>query len=227
MSIDLEQAIVLLVLVVPGFIVTTMHRAFGTKSYDAQFEWFVVSVIQSVFLNFITLIFFVSTNLVQIVSYEEALKHLPKTPIGDLFIYIFTVYIAGALWGGITGKWQQTSLRSLAKVLRITRYAPNPSVWDRLFDVQVPKGKERIWVYTKTADATEIFGRLRHSSETVAQDKPIELYISPYYVKTNDMWKKPSIFSEENCSDGMYMKLTDEKYIQFYFKDENWRPDIG
>jgi len=227
MSIDFEQMLVLLVLVIPGFIVTSMHRAFGTKSYENQFEWFVVSVIQSIFLNILTLMFFVNLNLIHIVNYEEAIKKLPQVPIDQLLFYIFSVYLVGAVWGAVTGKWQQTSLRSLAKALKITKYAPNPSVWDRLFEVQIPEGKERIWVYTKAADATEIFGRLRHSSEIVAQDKPIELYISPYFVKTNGDWHIPSMSSNENCSDGIYIKLTDEQYIQFYFKGDDWSPEIA
>lgn len=227
MSIDLEQALVLLVLVIPGFIVTSMHRAFGIKIYGAQFEWFVVSVAQSIFLNFVTLVVFVSFDLIQISTYEEVIKKLPKTSIDELLIYILSVYFVGAIWGGITGKWQQTSLRSLANFLKITKYAPNLSVWDRLFDVQVPDGKKRIWVYTKTSDSTEIFGRLRHSSEIVSQDKPIELYISPYFVKVNDQWERPSILSADNFSDGIYIKLTDEQYMQFYFKGDDWSPETA
>lgn len=224
MSLDLEQALLLLILVVPGFIVSSIQRAFGARNYSSQFEWFVSSVILSILLNFTVSASYVLFDMMPFNTYKEVLKQLPEIKIFHIVIYAAIVYISAVVFGILSGKWQTSSLRRLAVKLGLTSYAPNSSVWDRLFEKQVPDNRRRIWIRTTINQGTEIFGRLRHSSEIVEQDKPIEIYVSPFYVLHDGAWKKSSINKNEYPSDGIYLKVSNEGNVQFYFRNDDWIP---
>lgn len=225
MSIDLQQAFIALILLVPGFIVTSMHRGFKTKIFSSQFEWFVSSILHSIFLNLVTI--GAAINFIDVSSYSVKDAELKLKDIGliDVYYYFILLYVFALLWGILSGKFQSLGLRAMANKIGLTPYGEHSSVWDRLFEKQVPDNAQAIWVSTTIDNNVHILGRLRHSSETVIQDKPIELYIAPYYVLENGNLNVPSLPDSGGVSNGIYLKLTDEKNIKFYFKADSWMPE--
>ncbi len=226
MSINLQQAFVALILLVPGFIVTSMQRGFKTKTFSSQSEWFVTSILQSIFLNLVT--FAIASCFIDIYGYtiKDAEIKLRDINVINVYYYFILLYAFAVIWGIVSGKWQSLGFRAVANKLGITPYGEHSSVWDRLFDKQVPDDARAIWVTTIIDDGSEILGRLRHSSEIVVQDKPIELYITPYYVMENGAWKSPILINNGGVSNGIYLKLTDGRSVKFYFRHKDWTPNV-
>jgi hypothetical protein len=119
-------------------------------------------------------------------------------------------------------KWQTIGLGAIVNRLGISPYGEHSTMWARVFDKEAPSGRDAIWVKISMGDANPIFGRLRHSSARVEQDKPIEVYISPYYELTTEGWKRPSLERDGEESDGIYLKITDETSVEFFFRDKGW-----
>jgi len=52
-------------------------------------------------------------------------------------------------------------------------------------------------------------------------------YISPYYELTDKVWKQPSLTSDGEESDGIYLKITDENSVEFFFRNQEWKFEKG
>ncbi len=220
---NLQQWLVLMVMLVPGFIVTSIQRGFRPRRFATQFDWFVTSVLYGIGLNAACLILLLlvvpgykALNVVDVFNQIQTLNVL------WIALYFCGLYIISVICGGLTGKWQIIGLRAIANRLGITPYAEHSSVWARLFDKQVPSERDAIWVKISIGNAIPIFGRLRHSSAWIEQDKPIEVYISPYYELTKDGWKPASLERDREGSDGIYLKITNETSVEFFFRDQEW-----
>ena len=223
MSINLQQLLVALVMLVPGFIVTRIQRAFRPRRFSSQFEWFVSSILHGIVLNavlVIALLWFVPGY--RAITLIEASVRLKQLAIPDVALYLAVLYLVAGIWGAISGMFSFLELRALANRFGLTRYAEHSSVWARIFDVQVPDDRKTTWLRFDGGNSEQFFGRLRHSSEIVEQDKPIEVYFAPLYRLVGDQWQ-PVILSgtPEKC-DGCYMRLTHENSIQFFFRDSEW-----
>ncbi len=225
---NLQQWLVLMVMLVPGFIVTSIQRGFRPRRFATQFDWFVTSVLYGITLNAACLILLLlvvpgykTLNVIDVFNQIQTIKVL------WIVLYFCGLYILAVVWGGLTGKWQIIGLRAIVNRLGITPYGEHSSVWDRLFDKQVPSGRDAIWVKISMGDADPIFGRLRHSSAWVEQDKPIEVYISPCYELTKEGWKPTSLAREGEESDGIYLKITNETSVEFFFRDQAWELTKG
>ena len=220
---DLQQWLVLLVMLVPGFIVASIQRGFRPRRFATQFDWFVTSILYGISLNAAALIIL----LIAVYNYQELTIAQVSAQFLTLRItwilwYIVALYLLAVLWGIITGRWQTIGLRAIVNRLGITPYGEHGSVWARVFDKQVPANKKAIWVKICLGGGTTIFGRLRHSSALVEQDKPIEVYISPYYELTSEGWKRASLQQGIAVSDGIYLKVTDEHSVEFFFQNSDW-----
>jgi len=219
-----QQWLVVLFMLVPGFIVTSMQRGFRPRRFATQFDWFVTSILYGISLNAAASIIL----LIAVCNYQEMTVDQVSTQFRGLRItwilwYFVVLYLLAVLWGIITGRWQTIGLRAIANRLGITPYGEHGSVWARVFDKQVPASKEAIWVKIRLGGGTTIFGRLRHSSAIVEQDKPIEIYISPYYELSGEGWKRPSLQQGIGASDGIYLKITHEYSVEFFFRNRDWK----
>ena len=223
MSINLQQLLVALVMLVPGFIVTRIQRAFRPRRFSSQFEWFVSSILQGVVLNavlIITLFWFVPDY--RVMTLLEASSRLKQLAIQDVAFYLTALYLFAVIWGAISGRFPFLELRALANRFGLTRYAEHSSVWARIFDVQVPNNRKATWLRFDGGNSEQFFGRLRHSSEFVEQDKPIEVYFAPLYRLVDDQWQHVSLSGTPEQCDGCYMRLTPENTIQFFFRALEW-----
>ncbi len=224
---DLQQWLALLIMLVPGFIVTSIQRGFRPKRFATQFDWLATSVLWGVSLNAMVLVLIVLTIALTIADYrvltiEEVGRRFRDFKIAWLVWYFVSLYFLSAIWGIILGKWPVLGLRAILNRLGITSYAEQSSVWDRIFDKQVPADKRAVWVRIRLTEGATMFGRLRHSSARVEQDKPIEVYVSPCYELTADGWKRASLLKGDEISDGIYLKIINEHSVEFFFKDRDW-----
>lgn len=220
---DLQQWLVLLVMLVPGFIVTSIQRGFRPRRFATQFDWFASSILYSIYLNAVVFIFWLlAVPDGQALTIDGVSKQFGSLKITWLLWYLAALYIIAVIWGAITGRWQTIGFRAIANRLGITQYGEHGSVWARVFDRQVPARKGAIWLKICLEGGTTIFGKLRHSSARVEQDKPIEVYISPYYELTNEGWKRASLPKGDEISDGIYLKIINEHSVEFFFKDRDW-----
>ena len=220
---DLQQWLVLLIMLVPGFIVTGIQRGFRPKLFATQFDWFATSVLYGISLNAVFLIFLlIVVPGAKALTVDNVSNQLKTLKFSWIAFYFFGLYLLSLVMGSLSGKWPAIGLRAVLNRFGITQYGEHSSVWARVFDKQVPSSKNAIWVKISMGSAPQIFGRLRHSSAQVEQDKPIEVYISPYYELTDKGWKRPSLSSDGEVSNGIYLKITDENSVEFFFRDQEW-----
>lgn len=222
---DLPQWLALMIMLVPGFIVTSVQRGFSPKKFPTQFDWIVSSILHGIFLNALVLaglvLFYVKDFSITLC---EVRTQLPAFKVEWVLWYFAVLYFLAVVFGFVFGNWPQLQLRSILNRMEITRFSEHSSVWDRIFDKWVPENRKAIWVKSRLDDGSVIFGRLRHSSANVFQDKPIELYVSPYFELTPNGLGKTALPSGGPTSDGIYLKLTNEQYVQFFFKSDAWEP---
>ena len=227
MSVNLQQLLVALVMLVPGFIVTRIQRGFRPTRFPSQFEWFVSSILHGVVLNaalLFAVLWFVpdyrSTTLL------DASEKLQKLSVQGAVFYLTVLYLFAVAWGAVSGRFSFLELRAITNRLGLTPYAEHSSVWARIFDKQVPANRSAIWIRFDGDDGAQCLGRLRHSSEVVELDKPIELYLSPLYVFSDESesWDISRLSKTGEKSDGCYMRLTSDSAAQFLFREQDWAP---
>ena len=220
---NLQQWLVLLIMLVPGFIVTSIQRGFRPRRFATQFEWLSTSLLWGVSLNAIVLVLIVLTIAdYKALTITDVCRLFRDFKIAWLVWYFISLYSLSAICGIIIGKWPVLGLRSILNRLKFTPYAEHSSVWDRIFDEQGPAYKKAVWVRIALVEGATMFGRLRHSSAIVEQDKPIEVYVSPCYELTSEGWKRVALPHGDEKSDGIYLKITDDQSVQFFFKEIDW-----
>ncbi len=226
MEIGLEKLIVGLIVLVPGFIASTAQGVFQPHRFESNFEWTASSLLRSILLN--------AVGIACVITFIDDVS---STPIGEVRgklldqsfgfwqKYVLALYAVAAIWGGIIGIWPDIALRSIANRLGLTTLGRHDSVWNRIFDKQRPEDRPSSWLLIHGGEGRPaIFGKLRHSSVWVAQDKPIEIYLNPIFEHRGALFERPGAGSSEEGADGLYMKLTRDHATEFYYREKNWAP---
>lgn len=225
MSVNLEQLIVGLLFLVPGFISTAAEKTFQPRRFNTAYEWTSSSLVRSIGLNILGIIFIVLLSKLGLISSEvlplkiqnidEGIRQLPFYAV---FFYIIGLYLFSAVWGSVIGIYPQLTLRALANKLKLTSLGRHHSVWRRIKDVQRPKERPYAWIKIHLHNEKILFGRLRHASAIIEQDKPIELFLKPVYEVHQDQIFQPTCMGQN--SDGVYVRLRDADIVEFYFNAE-------
>lgn len=221
---DLQQWLILLIMMVPGFIVTYIQRGFRPKRFTTQFGWLANSILWGVSLNaiMVTLIVLTTTDY-RVLTIADVGSQFQDLKIAWLVYYFIVLYSLSTICGIIIGRWPVLGLRPILNRFKITPYGEQSSVWSGIFEIEVPTDKKATWVRISLGEGATVFGRLRYVNERVLQDKPIEVYVSPCYELTADEgWKRTALPHRDEKSDGMYLKITDKQSVQFFFKEESW-----
>jgi len=97
-------------------------------------------------------------------------------------------------------------------------------------EVQRPKDRPFTWIkiHSNNGMGMVIFGRLRHASSIIEQDKPIELFLKPAYEIHKDQLSQLSCMGRQ--ADGIYVRVGTADIVEFYFNAEDkpttFLPDI-
>jgi len=227
--ISLEEFIVGLIFLVPGFISAEAERTFQPRRFDSAYDWTTSSLLRSIGLNIAGLAAVALLGLAGILPQNiPELKMSTINPflqdlhLGTALIYILALYLASALWGALLGIYPQVTLRELANSWNLTTMGRHDSVWARIKDKQRPPERPHTWIKVHLDNDKMLFGRLRHASSTVEQDKPIELFLKPVYEMESGELSPLTTKGVE--ADGIYLKLGEAHRVEFYFSAEK-EPD--
>ena len=227
MDINVQQLLVSLFLLVPGFISTEIQKSYTPKKYETDFHWVVSSLLTSLVLNailiFLILLFGdyrIDTKLTEVSSLA---KEISLLIVG---LYIFVLYGVSVLWGILSGAYPLLGLKAFLNHFGIVPYAQNPSVWDRIFEVRRPKDRPITWLKFNQGNAVYL-AHLCHSSTHVEMDKSFEIYVDRVHRHENNKWV-PLGFGQNPdhipC-DGLYFRITPESFIELYFQNKSWDPN--
>ncbi len=220
MNVNLQQLVVALIMLVPGFIGTNIQKAFSARRYASDFEWVVKSLLVAIVLNGITLIFFI-----RLFGYDHITNPIGQVPslansirIVDVFYYLGSLYLSSILYGFSLGLYPNLQLTAILNRLKLTNVGREESVWNTIFRKHRPEDRKATWLKIKESNELVIIGRLRHSSVNVDMDLPFEIYMNKVHYQSDDGRYVPY------ASDGMYLRLMPNQQAEILFKEEDWSP---
>ncbi len=217
MNINLQQLIVALVILVPGFISSGIYRLFLTRRFESDFTYVVKSLLISIVLNFITLGIFIYAESYENLSVSELSEEIKTLKLSDLINYFVLLYGASILHGFLVGRVWFFNLQLLLERFEIIRSKGEDSVWISALHKYSNKRKKNIWVKI-TSDDQIVFGRLRRSSEFVDHDSAFEIYlINTYRLRKNTL--KPM------DNDGLYLRLNPDQITEIFYREKDWLPE--
>ena len=225
MSINFEQLVVCLIFLVPGFISTTTEKIFQPRRFESSYSWTASSLLRSIGLNVFGISILLSLSRFGVISsvifsskIEDVSAIITKLSLDDVFSYIIGLYIFSVIWGMFIGIFPKLTLRAQANRLKLTSLGRHSSVWRRIRDEQRPRDRPHTWIKMHSKNGKVIFGRLRHSSSIIHQDKPVELYLKPVYEILENRLCLLGYMGQQ--ADGIYVRLGTEDIVEFYFTDE-------
>jgi len=227
MDINIQQLLVSLFLLVPGFISTEIQKSYSPKRFENDFHWVVSSLLTSLVINAVLIFFILFFGEFRIDTKVSEVSSLAKE-ISLLIVglYVILLYGVSVLWGILSGAYPLLGLKAFLNHFGIVPYAQNPSVWDRIFEVRRPKERPITWLKFKNGNDVYL-AHLRHSSTHVEMDKSFEIYVDRVHLLEKNNWV-PCGFGQNPdhipC-DGMYFRITPESFIELYFQDTNWNPN--
>ncbi len=229
MSIDVEQLIVGLVLLVPGFISTSTQRLFQPRQFESTYQWTSSSLIRSIILNLLGILVIAGTARVawipsEILSFTtiHIKKSIIELPFVYMLIYVTGLYLFSAITGLISGIFPQLTIKALVHKLGLSSLGRSESVWRGIKVDERPKDRQITWVKIYFHEGKTVFGRLKRASAIVEQDKPIEIYLKPAYEVQNDQLNQLTCMEQQ--ADGVYARLQGADVVEFYFTADERLP---
>jgi len=220
MNINLQQLLVALVMLVPGFIASEIQKLLFTKRYSSDLVWVVKSLLTAIVLNGLTLsvaLVFSSYQLDKI-TVAEVSKIIQNISIQVLIIYFGTLYLLSAVYGFLVGRFPGLRLPNVFIKLGFTQISDEDSVWKGALKKYRSSEKPNIWLKIAVTDSRTIFARLKHSSQYVDFDSPFEVYVKHIH---NVL---PDGSMEAVEADGMYLRLNPEQVAEVFYKPKQWMP---
>ncbi len=218
MSLSLEEFVIAILFLVPGFLETSARRAFRPKEFDSEFERVVSSLVFSLALNTPALIVALLASRQEAGEFAAWLQSV-RTPW--LGVYLIFIYVAALGIGTLRGAFPGLGLRKMWNRLGVTQYGDVTAVWDEVFEKHQPE-HTKPWLWVRSKDTPPVFGRLRQSSALVHQDKPIEVVLKPCYRLENG--RLDPVVDGAGCEVAMYRRLGEADVVEFHFMPENWQP---
>jgi len=227
MNINLQQLLVALFLLVPGFISTEILKSFLPKKYETDFQWVVSSLLISIVLNaLLVFLFFMFGEYQRGTKIAEASAIAKEIGFSELGLYILSLYGLALLWGTLSGVFPNLGVKGLLNRYKLIPYARNPSVWDRVFEVRRPRNRPVTWLKYKI-DEKIYLAHLCHSSTHIDMDKSFEIYVNKVHFYENNSWVPLSVSSNSKdiLCDGMYLRMVPERIVELYFTAKEWSPN--
>ena len=225
MNIGLQQLAVALIMLVPGFITTSIQKAFMPRRFGSDLHWTVSSLMIALVLNLLVLFPFVLMWRPKIFGLTlKGVSQIDDITVTVVLVYTLILYAAAVLLGFLLGSFPKLRLRALLNKAGVTGFAPDPSVWDRIFSKRRPPDRPITWLCLRLGDGHALLGHLRHSSEYIDMDKPFEVYLEHPYEWKDKHWVRLESHSIGAKADGIYTRVLPEQVVEFYFAKEGWKP---
>ncbi|MEM7223956.1 MAG: DUF6338 family protein [Pseudomonadota bacterium] len=228
MSFSIEELLIALFLILPGFVTTLLQRVFHPKLFDSGLEWTAVSLLRSLLLNgVVVLLAILSKEFSAALTLERLKEAVKTTTLGELALYFLGLYLLAALWGVALGRFPALTPQHWARRFKWTTVTRYTSIWNQVIHTRLDRDASlKPWLRLKLKDGREVLGRLRDSSLIVDRDKPIEIFMSPVYHITD---KGPVEIESTDALQfkGTYFRLEPDTPLDFYVADRGWRPPDG
>jgi hypothetical protein len=229
MSIDVEQLIVGLIFLVPGFISTSTQRLFQPRQFESAYQWTSSSLIRSIILNLLGVLAIGGLSGVGWIPAEIhslTITHIKKSiielPFVYLLMYVTVLYLFSAITGAISGIFPQLSIKALVHLLGLTSLGRSESVWRGIKVEERPENRQITWIKIYFHEGKTLLGRLKRASAIVEQDKPIEIYLKPAYEVHEDQLNQLTCMGRQ--ADGVYARLQGSDVVEFYFTADEKLP---
>jgi hypothetical protein len=244
MDINLEEWIVGVFAVLPGFVSAAIRSAIAPGETSSAGEWLAGSIVTSLVFNAITFLAFVfATSLFpslladihlggHIKDIAVALGEVPGT---TLLWYIAILYGWAVLWGIVSGLLSSHyAPRRLAYRLRLTPVSPHPNVFNDVLEELIGTAANRLlrgdpaqqvpWLRVQRGEMV-IFGRLRTGSVDFAVDKPAEVFLSPAQLLTDaKSVSRDRTNPYANHVQGLYLRLLPKDLVEILVERADWDP---
>ncbi len=228
MNIGFQQIFVTMIALVPGFIVTSIHRIFAPKRYASDLQWLVISLLIALILNFIMVIsylIFTESKLIH-VSVKDLSTQLQNVTVLDILIYLGLLYFSSIVVGIIFGLFPESSIQGLLNRIGLTKFTEHTSVWHRVFNIRRPKDRRKTWLRLKLNDGRIVLGYLRNSSAYIDKDKAFEVYLERPHEWVKDKWIPLWSNVDKNEIDGIYTRIIPSQVAEFLFVESaEWSPN--
>lgn len=235
MNFSVEGILVATLLILPGFLSSSIQRYF-VKDRGSEAQWVAVSALRSLGLNAATSITLVA--LVKLVEWDlvvqEFTNQLKLLTVQQVGLYLLVLYGFALLYGLAMGLlWRHG--RRFAFAQGWTPVSPFDDVFnDALAPVFRSKANRRRrntddyrrpWIRIALDDQTEVMGLLARSSVRIAVDKPFEVFLDPLYVrdKESGAWRPPQPPDGTEWV-GAYMRVEPKTPMLVFAAPEVWRP---
>jgi hypothetical protein len=226
MNIGLQQLAVALIMLVPGFIATSIQKAFAPRRFSSDLHWTVSSLMIALILNLVVLFPFILIWRPKVFGFTlKAVSQIDDITITVVLIYVLILYAVAIALGALLGFFPKLRLRAVLNSAGLTGFAQDPSVWDRIFSKRRPPDRPITWLCLRLGDGHVLLGHLRHSSEYIDMDKPFEVYLEDPYEWKDKHWIRLETHSLGARADGIYTRILPEQVVEFYFAKKDWKPD--
>ncbi len=223
MSINVEQLIVGLIFLVPGFISTSAERIFQPRRFKSAYDWTSSSLIRSIVLNLLVLSVALSIFIcagwlppeILFLKVKDISQYSTRISLGETLLYIGGLYLVSAISGALIGIYPELTLRALANRFSLTSLGEADSVWKGIKAHERQQGKRYTWIKVSCKEGKTYFGRLKRASAIVEQEKPIELFLRPAYELHQSQLKQLTCMGLQ--ADGLYIRLQAADTVEFYF----------
>jgi hypothetical protein len=227
MNVDFQQLAVALIMLVPGFITTSIQRAFAPRRFASDAHWVVSSLLIALPLNFLAMLPFWVMHLPAAATLR--LRDLPESArnvsAGAALTYVLVLYSLALVVGLLVGRFPGLRLRALLNRARVVSFAEHPSVWDRIFDVRRPKDRPTTWLCIRAEHGKLVFGHLRNSSEHIDRQHPFEIYLEQPHEWLYGRWVPMEIDAPlRRKADGVYLRILPAQLVELYFVADGWKP---
>ncbi len=228
MQFSVEQLIVALLLLVPGFFLTAAEEVFQPRRFSTTYHRTVASLLWSLIINLIALLLYAwLSEAIQLGSSASQLKEaVHDQPATHWLAYLGGVYVFSILVGTLLGLFPQCRPRHIANRIGLARVSSHDSVWNAIFGKQRPSNKPITWLKVSRKNGPTFFGHLRHSTARVDLGRPIEIYLSPVFVENNGVLM-PAEGAMGASAEGVYLWLEASTSVEFYFADAAWKPSVS
>jgi hypothetical protein len=237
MSFSLENLIVVIIAVLPGFVSAAIRATLKPGQSPSAGEWVAGSIVASLFLNALAFVLFI--GLFRSIDLGKPLSQL-KPQFSALagwttLYYLACLYGLALIWGFVSGlSGDRFELRVWAYRLRLTPISPETSVFVDVLR-QLIGGKDNralgddpkrqvAWLQIHR-DGKLIQGRIRKSSIRFGVNDPIEVYLFPGYVFAGGAIIQRADGSHDTSQKrGLYLRLRPEDIADILVAPASWSP---
>lgn len=233
MDISVEGILVATLLILPGFLASSVERLFIDQA-ASEAQWIAVSALRSLGLNAAAALSLIVT--VKLIAWDSLLQdfgnQLKLLTLRQAGLYLLVLYGLALIYGMIKGLlWKYW--KNVSFIRRWTPISPYNDVWtDALDNTFRTKENRKLagrpeqrcpWVCIALDEHTDIIGALTRSSMRIEPDKPFEIFLDPAYIRKDEKISQAMRLDGTHVT-GAYIRVEPKMPVFVLSAPSSWRP---